>query len=87
MGQNGSRFDWGTLQPFPRQRRDDAADRDRLARKAKRAHPKRHSENRERSRHLRAVARLAKRTKTEAQERRTAKLIADREYWAAPFTQ
>lgn len=42
-------IDWENLEPLPRRNRFNPFDRDRLGFKAKRNHPKRHGENRERA--------------------------------------
>ncbi len=51
-------IDWTNLQPLPRRNMVDPFDRDRLGRRGKRNHPKRHGENRERA--IRAQMNAAK---------------------------
>lgn len=88
MGQRGSRFDWPGMQPLPRRNRVDLDERDRLQigqATRKRTHPKRHSENRERSRHDRGVAAKDRKNRAEAQAARDARREAALAYWRGPI--
>lgn len=74
-------IDWSNLQPLPVRNRRDPFERDRLGKKAKRKHPKRHGENRERSIQAKAKVQRLAYADDVTRLNHSAYLAAARAYW------